>query len=69
MSIGEFLKNCHGEVCIHLTDGSSCTGHFRTDILSPQAVSAYFYGNDRDLSLPIAIVERIDHIAEARLAS
>jgi hypothetical protein len=68
MSIGEFLHTCHGEVSIHLSDGSSCTAHFRTDILSPDAVSAYFYGNNRDLSLPIAIVDRIDHLQQIQVA-
>jgi hypothetical protein len=69
MSIGEFLKNCHGDVCIHLTDGSHHTGRFRTDILSPHAVSAYFFGDVRDLSLPIGLVESIEHLPEAALAS
>ncbi len=69
MSIGDFLKNCHGEVCITLTDGAVCTGHFRTDIVSPEAVSAYFYGNDRDISLPIALIASIEHLPEAAIAS
>jgi hypothetical protein len=69
MSIGEFLKNCHGEVRIHLTDGTACVGHFRTDILSPDAVSAYFYGRDRDISLPISLVASIEHLPELAIAS
>ncbi|MBD5634661.1 MAG: hypothetical protein IAI49_09300 [Candidatus Eremiobacteraeota bacterium] len=69
MSNGEFLKNCHGEVRIQLAGGAVYTGHFRTDILSADAVSAYFYGNERDLSLPIGIVESIEHLPMASIAS
>ena len=69
MSNSEFLKNCRGEIRIRLTDGSSHAGHFRTDILSPNALSAYFYGRVRDMSLPIALVESIEHLPEAAVAS
>ena len=64
MSNCDFLRSCYGEVRIHLTGGASYTGHFRTDILTPNAISAYFYGNERDISLPIGLVDSIEHLEE-----
>ncbi len=69
MSTNEFLRNCHGEVRIQLTSGATHTGYFRTDILSSEAISAYFYGNERDISLPIGLVASIEHLAEDAIAS
>jgi hypothetical protein len=69
MSNSDFLRHCYGEVRIHLTDGATYTGHFRTDILTPNAVSAYFYGNERDISLPIGLVDSIEHLEEDSIAS
>jgi hypothetical protein len=66
MSIGEFLQNCQGEVRIRLSDGATYTGHFRTDILGPSAMSAYFHGNERDLSLPIHLVTGIEQLTSDR---
>ena len=60
MSTPDFLRTCHGDVRIRLTDGSSYTGRFRTDILSPTAMSAYFYGDERHISLPIHLVDAIE---------
>jgi hypothetical protein len=69
MSNPDFLRNCYGEVRINLTDGATYTGRFRTDILTPNAISAYFYGNERDISLPIGLVASIEHLEEHAIAS
>jgi hypothetical protein len=54
MKINEFLHRARsGRVRITLRDGQSHTGQFRTDILSASALSAYFFGDIRPLSLPI----------------
>jgi hypothetical protein len=53
MSTHEFLPKAHGRVSIGLTDGTTHTGRFREDILSPSAMSVYFYGERHDMSLPI----------------
>jgi hypothetical protein len=63
MAIDSFLRRCSGHVCIHLSDGSVHTGRFRTDLLSPEALSAYFHGDERDISLPIHLIDRIDAVA------
>jgi len=69
MAILEFLPRASGYVRMRLTDGSVHTGHFRTDILSPSALSVYFFGDVRDLSLPIADIDTIDELDELELAS
>ncbi len=60
MSVDTFLRQAKGPVRIHLSDGSSHTGRFRTDILAPSALSAYFYGDEHDMSLPIDAVVGIE---------
>ncbi len=69
MAILEFLPRASGHVRMQLADGSIHTGHFRTDILSPSALSVYFYGDVRDLSLPIADIDAIEGLDELQLAS
>jgi hypothetical protein len=69
MAIEEFLKHCRGAVRITLADGSAQNGRFRTDIVTPTALSAYFYGDDHDMSLPIHLIDTIQHIEEAAIAS
>jgi hypothetical protein len=68
MTTQDFLQRCHGDVRIQLTDGSCRTGHFRTDILSPEAVSAYFHGDERDISLPIDLIASIESLAPVATA-
>lgn len=65
MSIDEFIAHAGGAVRIRLTDGTSHTGHFRTDILTPTSLSAYFFGDDHDMSLPIHLVEKIETLEVA----
>ena len=65
MSINEFIARAEGSVRIHLTDGTTHTGHFRTDILTPTALSAYFFGDDHDMSLPIYLVDKIETLEAA----
>lgn len=63
MSIADFMRNAEGPVRIRLVDGSVHTGRFRTDILAPTALSAYFYGDAHDMSLPIdavVVIESLD---------
>jgi hypothetical protein len=62
MAIDDFLPYAYGDVRIRLSDGSVHTGHFRTDLLSPSILSAYFYGDARDISLPIDAIETIESI-------
>ena len=50
---------------IYLTDGTTHTGHFRTDILTPSSLSAYFFGDDHDMSLPIHLVDKIEKLEPA----
>ncbi len=69
MAILEFLPRASGHVRMRLTDGSVYTGHFRTDILSSSALSVYFYGDVRDLSLPIADIDTIEEFDDLQLAS
>lgn len=61
MSTNEFLHRARAEkVRIRLDDGQEFTGHFRTDILSPNALSAFFYGDVRDLSLFIEDIVSVE---------
>jgi hypothetical protein len=54
MKINEFLLRARaGRVRITLVDGQIHTGQFRTDLLSQNALSAYFFGDIRPLSLHI----------------
>jgi hypothetical protein len=69
MGIVEFLPQSSGYVRMRLVDGSFHTGHFRTDILSANALSVYFYGDIRDLSLPIEDIDTIEMIDDLQLAS
>lgn len=64
MSIHEFLPKAHGRVSMTLTDGSTHTGRFREDILSPNAMAAYFFGDRHDMSLPIDAIERVESIED-----
>ncbi len=48
---------------IVLADGQIHTGEFRTDILSPSAISAFFVGDVRPLSLSIEEVLSIEALA------
>ena len=68
MAIVDFLPRAHGRVRIALADGSVHTGHFRTDLLSPSILSAYFYGDARDISLPIAAIDSIDALPDVQIA-
>jgi len=63
VSIEDFMRTADGPVRIRLRDGSSHTGRFRTDILAPSALSAYFYGDAHDMSLPIDAVVGIEALA------
>ncbi len=70
MTINEFLYRARsGRVRITLTDGQVHTGHFRTDILSVNALSAFFFGEVRPLSLPIHTVVSIEALAADKIAS
>lgn len=70
MSIHEFLLKARGRVSIVLNDGSKHTGRFREDILSESALSAYFFGDNRDISLPIDAIIGVEAIdEELQLAS
>ncbi len=63
MSTTDFMQVAAADhVRIRLNDGQEFTGHFRTDILTPSALSAYFYGDQRDLSLPIEAVAAVEPI-------
>ncbi len=69
MAILDFLPQAQGRVRILLTDGSVHTGRFRTDILSERAMSVYFYGEIRDISLPIDHIVSLEALEELPLAS
>jgi hypothetical protein len=70
MKINEFLHRARcGRVRIALADGQMHTGQFRTDILSATAVSAFFFGDIRPLSLSIDDVVSVEAIASDRIAS
>ena len=56
-------KTQTGRVQIELNTGQRFTGRFRTDILGPTAISAYFYGDQRDISLPLDSITRIEPVA------
>jgi hypothetical protein len=65
MAIVDFLPHAFGRVRIRLTDGSVHTGSFRTDILSPSIISAYFYGDKHDISLPIEAIVAMESLVDA----
>ncbi len=69
MPINDFLPRAHGHVRIHLRDGSIHTGRFRTDILSETALSAFFHGDTRDISLPLDAIVTIESLDALQLAS
>jgi hypothetical protein len=70
MKINEFLHRARaGRVQITLTDGQVHTGQFRTDLLSPNALSAYFFGDIRPLSLAIDDVVACEALAAESVAS
>jgi hypothetical protein len=65
-----FLPLAHlGPVRIVLDDGQIHTGNFRTDILSERAVSAFFFGDVRPLSLPIDGIVSIEALATSDTGS
>jgi hypothetical protein len=68
MAIVDFLPRAYGRVRIHLADGSVHTGHFRTDLLNPSILSAYFFGDARDISLPIDAIDAIESLTEVQAA-
>ncbi len=70
MHINEFLHRARqGRVRITLADGQVHTGEFRTDILSASAMSAFFFGDERPLSLGIEEVVSIDALHAESMAS
>lgn len=70
MKINEFLHRARsGRVRITLVDGQVHTGQFRTDILSRHALSAYFFGDVRPLSLAIDDIVACDMVAAESVAS
>jgi hypothetical protein len=70
MKINEFLHRARaGRVRITLSDGQIHTGAFRTDLLSPNALSAYFFGDIRPLSLSIDDVVACEALAAESIAS
>jgi hypothetical protein len=70
MPINEFLHRARaGRVRITLNDGQVHTGRFRTDILSASALSAFFYGDARPISLSIDAVVACEALANEALAS
>ncbi len=70
MKIHEFLHRARAErVQITLTDGAVHTGSFRTDILGPTALSAYFFGDIRPLSLSIDDVVACEALPSEAVAS
>ncbi len=69
MKINEFIHRARaGRVQITLADGQVHTGSFRTDILSANALSAYFFGDVRPLSLAIDDVVRCEALAAESIA-
>jgi len=68
MPINDFLPRAHGRVRIQLLDGSIHTGRFRTDILSETALSAFFHGDARDISLPLDAIVAIESLDALQLA-
>ncbi len=70
MKINEFLHRARsGRVRIVLSDGQVHTGQFRTDILRPTAISAFFHGDLRPLSLVIDDIVSVDALAAESIAS
>ncbi|MBD5654469.1 MAG: hypothetical protein IAI50_04730 [Candidatus Eremiobacteraeota bacterium] len=56
------ILHAAGRVRVNLSDGSVHTGRFRTDILSPSALAVYFFGDARDISLPICKIDSIESL-------
>jgi len=70
MPINEFLHRARsGRVRITLSDGQIHTGSFRTDLLSASALSAFFFGDERPMSLVIDNVIACEALANETLAS
>jgi len=70
MPINEFLHRARaGRVRITLNDGQVHTGRFRTDLLSAHALSAFFYGDERPMSLVIDHVVGCEALANEVIAS
>ncbi len=70
MKINEFLHRARaGRVRVTLADGQTHTGMFRTDLLSPHALSAYFFGDIRPLALPIDDIEACEALPAEAFAS
>jgi hypothetical protein len=70
MRINEFLHRARANhVRITLADGQVHTGSFRTDILSASALSAYFFGDIRPLSLAIDDIVTCEALAAESVAS
>lgn len=70
MKINEFLHRSRaGRVRIVLRDGQVHTGQFRTDILSQSAISAFFFGDIRPLSIPIDDVLSVETLWAEQVAS
>ena len=70
MKINEFLHRARaGRVRITLADGQVHTGQFRTDLLSSRALSVYFFGDIRPLSLAIDEIVACDALPAEAFAS
>jgi hypothetical protein len=70
MKTNEFLHRARaGRVRITLADGQVHTGSFRTDILSATALSAFFFGDERPMSLIIDSVVTCEALANEAIAS
>jgi hypothetical protein len=70
MKINEFLHRARaGRVRITLRDGQVHTGRFRTDILSRNALSAFFFGDVRPLSLAIHDIVSCEALPAEMVAS
>ncbi len=70
MKINEFLHRARAaRVRITLADGQIHTGSFRTDILGASALSAYFFGDIRPLSLAIDDIVACDALPAEAVAS
>jgi len=62
MFADDLILHAAGRVRVNLSDGSVHTGRFRTDILSPSALAVYFFGDARDISLPICKIDSIESL-------
>jgi hypothetical protein len=70
VKINEFLHRARaGRVRITLTNGQAHFGSFRTDILSASALSAFFFGDERPISLAIDDVVTCEALANEAVAS